>query len=617
MEHTMRRKWLGFLFSLLLLLPTTAEGECRKRILVYLDISGSMKPLVREPRSPFQQTLTSLASLFSQEGFIEAQDAVTVIRFGKRSQKTDTVEGRANAIQLISRLQKNEEKSSETDFRAVFNHLAETLPQGAFNQQMILLASDFAHEPIDGMDASPAIEDWSTALTEAHAKLDDLLQPEKKTVTVLFQVPADNETRRDIAARVVSDLDRTFPDAITVQGGADPAATSARLTEALRQSLYPPPDLRVSRDPRQKDQLAFTVTNQSCMPIHIQHLSVVPTSGGSPVPVDLGSQEPELGPSSTPSRESIFHRTLPVGAEWENAGVRATVETRETEPRTVDGTTGSWLKYKTASAVFERRPLLPDVLRLDFDLKGFTDSTAATTYPLTFGDDSNPIARAKFEGPTVEGLGAGHYRIVLPMDLRGENTTGVRVAIVGAELLGDKGDSVDLKEDKRASHHHRVFGAVALLSLLAVSFVYLWVRRARASYPIFRLSRWDNLQWGIAGLVALLLATCFCLRIWILNSWSPQEADLGLSVFACASVFGLTAFLLLEIFRTRFAQSVVKAEPLPLQTYLRRGRLDTLIPWGLGLLLTILAVMLLWPLRPPEALDSRRGETHTPLHVTD
>ncbi len=613
----MRVARLGFLLTAVLLVaaPLVGQQPCRKRILVYLDVSGSMKPKLHQPTSPYQQVLLAMGQLFSQPGIIDASDQVTVVRFGGAVIREDTAEGPAAAQALVQRLQENADLARETDFRAVFNHLASTLPQGVFNRQVALIASDFDHEPKDGMDNGPAVADWDVAWAQAQKNLSKSLADEEKFGLVLFQAPG-NPRHQVRMAKVLEDLKKNDAFVGLAAGGGNVDEAVRGLARQLRKSLFNPPHLQISRDAEDDSRLAFTVTNPNCYPLHLTRLSVKP-KGGEAVFFDVDSDDRELGPNATPTDTRTLKRTLPSGESWKAAEVHATVETAEGVMGETGGTTASWLKFKPTAAVFERRPVLSDILRLDLDLTGYTDPKVPKVYTLTFGEDAQPLARANFEAPPFTGPEPRPFRIVLPMRTKSDISPNVRIAIEGAEPLVTGSDRVSLVEDLRASHGNRYLGLAALLAPIGIGFGYFWIHRKRAPYRIYELSRRDKARWWLALLFALFLVLGFGLRVWILGLGSAEWADWWLDLTGVILVFLVGVFLGLEISRAHFAAAVVEQkEPLPLQKYLLRSRVNTWIPWGVGLLVAIVLSIVLWPLRPPEARESRRSETPSSLHVT-
>jgi len=616
----MRVGKLGLLLLGLLLAvaPLPAQQQCRKRILVYLDVSGSMQPKVLRASSPYQQVLLGLEQLFLQPGVIEENDAVTVVRFGKTVLREESAEGPAAAQALVQRLRGNGELTLETDFRAVFGHLASTLPQGVFNRQVALIASDFVHEPENRMPDGPAIADWQKAWTQAQENLSKTLADEAKFGLVLFQAPSSPAAGGRVA-RVLSDLRKNDAFVGLVPSSTDVNSTVQSLAGQLRKSLFNPPHLQISRDAEQDTRLTFTVTNPNCYPLHLTRLGVKPR-GGEAVFFDVDADDRDLGPAGTPAATKPLHRDLPSGESWKAAEVRATVETAEGVMGEAGGTTASWLKFRPMAAVFERRPVLSDILRLDLDLTGYTDPNVPKVYTLTFGDDARPLARATFEAPAFTDLEPKPYRIVLPMKFKTGVAPDMRVAIEGADAIEAGKDRIALVEDRRASHGNRYLGLAALLAPLGVGFGFLWVRGRRAPYQIFQLSQRDLIRWGVILFLVLVLVLAFLLRAWIL-SWSSAEwADWWLDVTGVGLVFFLGMFLGLELSRAYFAAKVMEGEskgkPLSLESYIHRSRLNTGVPWLIGILVAIVLAVVLWPLRPPEARESRRSEAPAPLHVT-
>jgi hypothetical protein len=601
----MRREWLGFLLAGLLVLPASAKGQseeaqCRKRILVYLDVSLSMK-------AHYADALAGVDALFREPGFIGPTDAVTFVQFGKEREITVSGEGPDAASALIARLKSDVKWKLETDFRAAFTHLAEELPKGVFNRQVVLFASDFAHEPINRMNSDSAIADWQAALSKVPADLRSRFASSKKTKMLLYKAEASGTNPRATANRVIADLRANFSALEYVGNPSD-------LAIALRRSLLDPPVLQVSRDPEDSSKLRFTVTNPNCYPVHVVRISVEPSAGGEAVVFEVNEEDGELAQRGVPK---TIRRAVPAGDEWRAAEVRATVDTLETEPGNSAGKTGNWLKFKAKSAVFERRwwPLR-DVLRLDLDMVGYTDQATTKPYVLTFGEDAAPHAQAKFEAPAFSGAENPDYRIVLALKKTGEEAGDVRVSIGGAEALTEGGDRIALVEDARASHTNRLLAAVAGISTAALLLGFLWVRRTVDAYPVFKPGRRDYAAWVFLGLLGLALLLGSCLRVWLLRRQTPGELDQWLGVATCVVVAFLSALLILRIVQASFARSTVSERPIPLRTYLLRSRLGNGGAWIAGAVLAGTLALLWWQYRPAETQESRRNVEASSLHVT-
>jgi hypothetical protein len=617
----MRREWPGLLIALLLLLSAPAEGQCRKRILVFLDVSGSMRPRDRSAASPFQQSLDAIENLLQQQGFIEENDVLEVVRFGGSARPKDRAQGREEAAALIQKLRANDMSDSTTDFRLFFDALARTLQEStAFNSQVVLLGSDLVHERVDARPNEEDLQDWAATLTERETTRQEIKKSSARTGYVFF-VPTPPSGRLPVREKVWEDLLSEFPEAEKVT----PTAGQAGLAQKLRAGLLAPPQLTISRNAEDRTRLDFIVTNPNCYPLHLKTLTVQPADGGTPsepVSFPVGEEEASLGGISSGDEVTrVLTRPIPSGAAWESLGaLKGTVETRESRPGETNGTAGSWLKFRTKQGVVERYLLFSPLLRLDIDVQGHTDEPKTyrlSVRPVGQSEETSVLAETKFDSPSsLNARQPTTMRIVVPASrsISGaiESKASFRIAVEGAQLLGEKQDTVEILEDPAADRSNLFLLVASAIGFVAV-LISLWrVRSFVARYPQLDPGRRKYIWGGVMCLVSLLPAAANFFHIRLLRHFSPEGVDRAVWVLSVLTLFTSLAFAIHAFQKAWFDRRVLSAQPpLTLARYKRESLLGVWLPVAVGLIVTV-SFAAAWFLISPPVSGKLGRETHPP-----
>lgn len=611
------------LLSLAPALPGQTRTECRKRILVYLDVSGSMQPTSSGPVSPFQQTLTAIESLLNEPGFIGESDVLEVFRFGKTLQKGQDATGREAMLALLAMLRTNPVRDLETDFRPVFDSLAERLKDsGSFSSQVVLIGSDLVHEPRDGMPADEAIADWAGAWAAKGASRAEIGTGSTRTAFILFTPPALPRLR-SVQERVAEDLLGELRRAEQVIPGQGDRTLADELTTGLLQ----PPLLTISRDAGSSSQLTFIVSNPNCVQLQVTglalHRVLADGSLSTPFPYAVEGPEAALGGTGTAEATRRYVRPLPTGSGWEDLSrLKGTVETREKVTGTSEGTAGGWLKFRPVQGVVEEWLLAGPVLRLDLDVIGHSslDSTYLLTVRSLSGDaEALPLARARFGSPAdLDPVTPLRTRLVVSasrsLAAALAEPKGFRVEIQNAELIEGGQDGVEIAKDTAAGRSNLFLILAGLISLIAVAVSWLRIRSVADRFPALQPFELKVLPWlGLSFAASLpLLANLFHVRL--LRLISPQAVDTTAVALSIVVMYFILAVAIKIFQTTMFGLQVVTSEkPLELEKYLKTSRRAGWMPWLIAGLLTLSFAASWFLVRPAVSERLARGEH--PIHL--
>lgn len=630
----MRRQRIRLLLVLLATLLDSAMvqaqsgAQCRKRILVFLDVSGSMLPTSKSADSPFQQSVAALEGLLREKDFIEEGDVVEVVRFGAtvRGQKL-RAQGRGEMASLIQSLRGNKEIDRATDFRAFFSALTEALKRSdSFNAQVVLLGSDLVHEPTNGMPARAAVDDWTAALGDIEQARGEILLRSEKTAYVLF-TPAPAAAYRSVQERVLEDLQQALPRSRRLSA-AD--ANEEGLAGALLRGLLSAPNLTIGRDGEDRNQLAWVISNPNCAPLHLTDVTVQRVSADGtaeePVSFKVPSEQALLGGAGTEAGKRIVRQPIPPGPEWEKANrLRATVDTREGITGRSDGTAGSWMKADPTLAVLERYLIGSPALRVDFRAQGLTVEPATHHVTVRQGesDESPALAKATFESPEdLDPQRAQTYRVVMPARrdlyrlLGADRDAKFWIKVQNVSRLDRPEEAVTIGEDPIANRSNLFLIVAGLVALIVVGFAWVFVSRLVAKYPALGRERNYPAWWlSLAGLAALpLIANYFHIRL--LRLVSPAALDWVAVGAAVVALFATVGFGWRFAQAARFAEQVLTAKPpMTTQQYASKSKLGAWVPW-VGASLIVVAVCLLFLVgRKPVSEGLARNETPSQLEV--
>lgn len=276
----MKRLSLSILgVALLLAAPQPAVAQCSNQIMVFLDISGSMDPLGRTPNSPFLQSLEALEIILEDEGFIGLNDEIRVVLFGTVLHDVRTARGPREARAMLDELKRNELRSDDTDFEEIFRHIQQLPPpEERLDRQLLIIASDFAHDPArspKGAPQSENIRDWENRVL---ALGEDVLAPYRVEVegrpnkrgVLLLNAPTDND-RFPVQTKVLGDL-TTLLNAEQNVHAIGGATTPERVARAIRKQLFYPLELSVERRIDDPGSFHVTASNTNCAPLQIESL---------------------------------------------------------------------------------------------------------------------------------------------------------------------------------------------------------------------------------------------------------------------------------------------------------------------------------------------------------
>jgi hypothetical protein len=168
--------------------PAPPEGLCAKAVTIYLDASGTMTQPVRNRgnRLPVSDVAQTLLRFINAEGFLGAGDTVTVKYFG--SAVRTQAENRQASVTLLTDLAdpgvapgavaalRSGDLRNLTDFARLFDDLENRVRNASTRRQIIFVASDFAHDPLNNPgcpnDVEPRLQSFASALARIRPRLE-------------------------------------------------------------------------------------------------------------------------------------------------------------------------------------------------------------------------------------------------------------------------------------------------------------------------------------------------------------------------------------------------------------------------------------------------------------
>lgn len=300
---------------------TWAQAQCSKRLIVFLDVSGSMDPERQTRSSAYGQAVDALVKLIQSRGFLAEGDALYLAPFGDRVFPTTTASGAEEIRRRLSEVTRNQ-KVSRTDFESVFVTVLDLLekPDRAFNRTVVILASDFLQDAVGSRTFEPAAaeEQWSSFWPQYRSRLAEVFA-EPDTALVLLVAPVSLSyglEARSFQADTVAKLKEVRNSAfqVPIGAGADPVAVA----QELRRSFSIPP--RVTVKTLGANQLEVEISNQSCLSQQVRRLLVrcqnrpqqdalsvsVPSALLGPVGSKEASQRIEVNVSSLGCDDSLY-----------------------------------------------------------------------------------------------------------------------------------------------------------------------------------------------------------------------------------------------------------------------------------------------------------------------
>lgn len=303
---------------LVLCAPERASAQCRKRVLVYIDQSGSMDPQRRTADSFYGRVFDAVQNLLRSPGFLGPEDRVWVLPFGDGISNTAAEAGASDWPARLAPVQRPRPLQS-TDLVAVLGHVSEQLaPTARFDQQIAIVASDFLHAPSGGTRARP----WRDGFDRLRAGLGQVLGAAVERGDAAATAPPGNALvlvlapgtmGRPDAAAVVEELRGLGARSIAASG----AEGVADMADALRRSMARTPRIvSVDVDPAQRHAsgrqrlLRVLAENPGCVDTRIERLAVTCEQKTVSEP-PLADAQRTLAPRGAPGAQARLDVELP------------------------------------------------------------------------------------------------------------------------------------------------------------------------------------------------------------------------------------------------------------------------------------------------------------------
>ncbi len=453
----MKRCRAALVLFCLLLFGADLEAACNKRLLLYLDRSGSM---FKGSNSPYQQTINAIENLLSERDFIQQDDTIEVVLVGTVAEPYPPAIGPDKIRRLVSELRRVERLRGEddlTDFGVLFQNLEEKLQSSEdFSRQVVIIASDFIHESRNGRITGDYVGDWKSVLNRWGPTLRERFAGGKLPLLVSraparFTPPGSRQLGVEIQKIVVDDLKSIVPDAHILDLGGN--EREQQLAKDIRVRLLFDPEVTAGRDPENSNQIRIVVRNTNCYPLTVQRIELrckaepdLPPE--DPVPFtdsEIQPQDRRLEPTGKTGSERSFFVPLPTrGGCWNEAAIfEAVVLMEEGVSGRSEGTTGSHIEYRPRQALLEDHiGLRGKVLRLQLEMKGTYVESDPRDFTVILLEGSNDVARRCFKAPpNLSPDTAKEYTMVFPIPSsradRIEPGSSLAVNIEGAERTED------------------------------------------------------------------------------------------------------------------------------------------------------------------------------------
>lgn len=298
--------------------PREASAQCRKRVLVYLDQSGSMDPQRRKLDSFYGRVFDAVENLLRSPGFLGPEDRVWVLPFGDGISNTAAEAGVSDWPARLAPVRKPR-ALQHTDLVAVFAHVSEQLaPTARFDQQIAIVASDFQHAPAASARGRPWREGFDR-LRVGLGQVVDATPPGAATEqtgppgNALVLVLAPGTMGRPDAAEVVETLRGLGARTIAASGSEG----IADMAQALRRSMARTPRIAsvdldsAQRHPSGRQRLLRVLAeNPGCVDTRIERLAVT-CDGKTVSEPPLADAQRALAPRGAPGAQARLDVALP------------------------------------------------------------------------------------------------------------------------------------------------------------------------------------------------------------------------------------------------------------------------------------------------------------------
>jgi hypothetical protein len=584
----MKRAVLTLAFSLCAALVAArgaAQENLSKRVLVYLDLSGSMKPL--EDGSPFSKTAEALQLLLNEPGFLGKDDEVHFLLFGDDfvgdirwpfgSAPGTLLPALRSRIQEIRGDPARRPQTAWTDLQIVLENLRSQLSRDVdFNRQVVVVASDFLHEPSrcgpKGKNLAPfwqcAAADWQKGGgADAMALAQSLANTDRNPILLgvaplLAKGEAENEIREQVLAGFSQILGVEQLD--LGAGGLD----SAELAQEIRRRLYFP--LKVeARSDRKAQKLQIDIENPNAAAVQIERIQLTCfKEDGKPSgdPIDLAYAQTEIAKPLAPHAR-LKDASIDLGGDSclsDASSFKIDVESKE-------GAAGSaqrdavWIEPERVESSEVESNFFPkqNVWRLAVKMRG--DAPHGTKFQIVAkGDgerDGLEIIRGVFDTPRhLDATEAKRYLFVFDIPER------LREQIVGAEIQVQVAMAEDLTtkpaKDEKSSHGNNVGTAMGAATILGAILIYLADRRSARKGFFHFLELNHHIYYLLYGILGAVPVAMGWLRPWLLESRLLSGSFFWTTV-AALCLGSLTYGVRRSLLNRRFASIASSTEPPP------------------------------------------------------
>ncbi len=547
LSRTLRKTTVRLLVTLCFLtlaVPAPVAAACRKEILVYLDISGSMNPLVRDPKSsPFARTVDSLGELFAQRDLVQDDDVVTLRLFGERIEGRETTRGRSDIRAMIQALKANKRDSNLSNIVEVIEDIAGELADGdsAFDRRLVIIASDFVHEHELKKSASTYIDHWNEGLERLGDSAKSALVGTEKRVFLFLTLPSYTPTLASVRTAVLDTLTTNNSDAEVDFESATPSKVAA---EIKRRLLFPPQATSRIKNGG-SPELIVNISNPNCQAVDLAEVKVRCKAGGDAIPLPLSPDPFELAAAGQKGATETFTQALSqidcdIGDEIEIftrlEGGPSDTTTGQVANRLVVKPFGD---LASIAGVAENR-IFKDSLYLYLQLKG--QYLEPETYEFSLKRDDRNVAMGTFELPAD--LSEDWQIYLLPLRAASFAEDQIEIELEVDEATVEQ-STIRIRKDKFESTFNWAFFLLCLAMALFASYGGI----SQKQRAVFRSASQQLLTWG-----ALLITPLSVMAYdWFrsnpsLTPWFKEARWLGLVLpFAAAAFLWLRQRRLHEI----------------------------------------------------------------------
>lgn len=577
------------------------EAQCLKHILIYLDVSGSMAP--QKESSPYQQTVEALGLLLREPGLIEDGDLVEASVFGAAPKVVAQSTKKAEIETLLAQLNGYSRSERETDLSSVLRDAGSRLGKpGSYNQRVLIVASDFAHEPRDGMPIEEATRNWRQTYSAIEAILRSQIS-DGKTTLVLLEAPILRDPKREsfyqgMKTLTLSSLQDTQNEAARIPvgaGGLDASAVAA----GIRRSLLRPINVgSPSRSAGQKEKFQLKVENTNCIGTSIERVALrcLTAAGGSgdPVSVLVPGEQQRLEASGQGGGSRLLELDMPKGSCWDDptSSFEAAVKISDGPEARSTGSSGTWIDAEPSAILYETPLLLtPGVLWVDLGLRGV--KVQPTSFRLEVKTkQGKTVAQSTFEAPdSLVPTETRPYRIFLRAKLA--NTDDIRGPLT-LQISGAQKEPAEFPKETSIADLGILRDGLTWLSALATVLALLWFLRPRTNgdYPEQSLRSKLDLATNLLGAgTVVLLPLLLYARAWILQNTSIGFANM-IYVLAPALVgTALTYFVIQKHYTDKFDLIVARGEFETVEELLRWSYRPRLVLMACGVALMVAVVV--------------------------